>query len=219
MPNNVSLLCAILCLCIGAVTPVSDVTAGEGLAHWNLEELLNLQIKSFSDKRDEISKLNRTQMNSLIRSVQEALDMLKDFQNKAYIKTMSPSNCTLPLVPSNGGLVCVHLGGVQYCKPMCNQGYDFAFLRRSRVYEECGKHTGFSWTTQYVGGRRLAECIATPFAISGVSTAYFSDAKCQQIVATAEMEQKYVTHFLGELKNKTIENGHEELMDFVVCGD
>lgn len=39
-----------------------------------------------------------------------------------------------------------------------SQGYDFAFLRRSRPYEECSEQTGFKWQSQYVGGNALAVC-------------------------------------------------------------
>ncbi|KFV62313.1 hypothetical protein N307_00137, partial [Dryobates pubescens] len=31
------------------------------------------------------------------------------------------SQCPLPLVPRNGGLVCVTIDNAQYCKPMCNE--------------------------------------------------------------------------------------------------
>lgn len=38
------------------------------------------------------------------------------------------------------------------------QGYDFAFLRISRLYEECSVQTQYKWTTQYIGGNKLAVC-------------------------------------------------------------
>lgn len=38
------------------------------------------------------------------------------------------------------------------------QGYDFGFLRISRLYEECSDATSYTWTTQYVGGNKLAIC-------------------------------------------------------------
>lgn len=41
---------------------------------------------------------------------------------------------------------------------LLSQGYDFAFLRRSRIYEECSKETRYKWTTAYVGGNKLAVC-------------------------------------------------------------
>lgn len=39
-----------------------------------------------------------------------------------------------------------------------SQGYDFAFLRRSRIFDECSSQTGYKWNTQYVGGNKLAVC-------------------------------------------------------------
>lgn len=41
---------------------------------------------------------------------------------------------------------------------LLSQGYDFGFLRHSRLYEECSQRTGYAWTTQYVGGKKLAVC-------------------------------------------------------------
>ncbi len=38
------------------------------------------------------------------------------------------------------------------------QGYDFTFLRRSRLFEECSSATQDKWTTQFIGGNRLAIC-------------------------------------------------------------
>lgn len=38
------------------------------------------------------------------------------------------------------------------------QGYDFAFMRRSHVYDECKNQTRHKWNTQYVGGNKLAVC-------------------------------------------------------------
>lgn len=39
-----------------------------------------------------------------------------------------------------------------------SQGFDFAFLRRSRLYDECSERTKFKWDSQYVGGNTLAVC-------------------------------------------------------------
>lgn len=45
-----------------------------------------------------------------------------------------------------------------FSPPLLPKGYDFPFLRSSRLYEVCGNATGFSWTTQLVGGKALAVC-------------------------------------------------------------
>lgn len=39
-----------------------------------------------------------------------------------------------------------------------SQGYDFQFLRKTRVYEECSEQTKYKWGTQYIGGNKLAVC-------------------------------------------------------------
>lgn len=38
------------------------------------------------------------------------------------------------------------------------QGFDFAFLRLSRVYDECSERTKYKWDSQYIGGNTLAVC-------------------------------------------------------------
>lgn len=38
------------------------------------------------------------------------------------------------------------------------QGFDFAFIRRSRLYDVCSEQTKYKWDSQYIGGRTLAVC-------------------------------------------------------------
>lgn len=38
------------------------------------------------------------------------------------------------------------------------QGFDFAFIRKSRLYDECSEQTKYKWDSQYIGGRTLAVC-------------------------------------------------------------
>uniref|UniRef100_A0A8C5PV28 Uncharacterized protein n=1 Tax=Leptobrachium leishanense TaxID=445787 RepID=A0A8C5PV28_9ANUR len=133
----------------------------------------------------------------------------------ANLKTMPSSNCSFPVIPKNGGLICVSLEDIYYCKPMCYKGYDFVFLRRSRLYEECGMHTQFSWTTQYIGGNRLAECTASSVAVSGSSSSYFAEGTCKQ----ANMKKKYIEEFIRELKRKDIKNENKEARNQMVMCD
>ncbi|XP_056291720.1 uncharacterized protein si:ch1073-126c3.2 [Pseudoliparis swirei] len=86
-----------------------------------------------------------------------------------------PEKCPEAEVPLNGGLACVTVADKRYCKPLCNHGYDFAFLRRSRPYAECSERTRFHWETQYVGGNKLAVCHESPIQVSGAKTAYFPE--------------------------------------------
>ncbi|XP_078499055.1 uncharacterized protein LOC144754744 isoform X3 [Lissotriton helveticus] len=168
---------------------------------------------------DSLKVLNRTHINALVWSVQEVLDTLKAYQKKAY-QALKPPICPLPQVPNNGGLVCVNLKHVAYCKPMCNKGFDFNFLRTSRLYEECGKHTNFKWTTQFIGGTRLAECIASDTTVSGDPTSYFpADTTCQKTIANSTMEDTQIHTFINEL----IWNGgtwnHNMKLHYVICGN
>ncbi|OCT72000.1 uncharacterized protein LOC121395415 [Xenopus laevis] len=216
MQNTLSHLCAFLY--IGAFLCTTESKAVDFHAE-NITESLTEKIESFKFHQDEIAKLERTHVNLLVVLAQDMLGILKGIQEKIYLDLVSHSNCSMPLIPRNGGLVFAYLSGVYYCKPICNQGYDFSFLRRSRLYEECGKHTGYSWTSQYTFGERLAECIESPNAVSGGPTAYFNDDKCQNIVSSARTEQQYIETFLQELKEKHIENEHNDTFDFVVCGN
>ncbi|KAM4702872.1 uncharacterized protein WCC33_011408 [Rhinophrynus dorsalis] len=219
MQNIITLLCGILC--IGAIicTPAPKNTGYEDEGPDNITEYLNMKIKSITDYQDKIATLDRTQLNLLVWSTQEVLDMLKGFQAESYRKILSQNKCPMPLIPSNGGLVCAYLHDIYYCKPMCAQGYDFSLLRLSRFYEECGSHTGFSWTTQYIGGNRLAECIESSIIVSGISTAYFTAEKCQQAITNTTSEQQYINTFLEELKQKDIKKEHKKQFDIVLCGE
>ncbi|XP_078731647.1 uncharacterized protein LOC144946539 isoform X1 [Lampetra fluviatilis] len=89
--------------------------------------------------------------------------------------SQSAKDCKLPHVPRNGGLTCVTVNSTRYCKPMCNKDHDFEFLRRSRLFEKCGQSTGYHWTTQYIGGLRLADCARSAVRVSGQPSAYFAE--------------------------------------------
>lgn len=176
-----------------------------------MEEIINLG--------DTLKSLNRTHINALVWSVQQVLDTLKAYQTEAYQK-VKPPICPLPQVPSNGGLVCVNLKHVTYCKPMCNKGFDFTFLRRHRLYEECGKHTNFKWITQYIGGTRLAECIASDATVSGGPTSYFpADTTCQKTIANSTIEDTLIHIFLDELNSKGITGIYNMKLYYVICGN
>uniref|UniRef100_A0A7N8YKR7 Si:ch1073-126c3.2 n=1 Tax=Mastacembelus armatus TaxID=205130 RepID=A0A7N8YKR7_9TELE len=86
---------------------------------------------------------------------------LEDALNRHQLKECQgaePTKCPEAEVPDNGGLACVTVDNKRYCKPFCNHGYDFGFIRRSRLYDECSEQTGYKWDTQYTGGNKLADC-------------------------------------------------------------
>ncbi|XP_053547612.1 uncharacterized protein LOC128639497 [Bombina bombina] len=205
------------------VPPASEETDlnNDALTNKTVLQFLDKQMEILKDYQDKFQNLSRTEINLLVWKLHGVFDKLKEAQSKAYWKIISETKCPMPLAPRNGGLVCVYLANVQYCKPVCAKGYDFSFLRRSRLYEECGNHTRFSWTTQYIAGQRLAECIASSNAVSGVSTAYFDKGvNCQQISSDPVSEENVINTFLAELKAYNINKPHMEMeYDFVLCGD
>ncbi|XP_029465322.1 uncharacterized protein LOC115095563 [Rhinatrema bivittatum] len=186
----------------------------------SLSDLID-QLEHLLNSSETVSTSQRSEVNSLVWEFQQGLDILKKVQEKAW-NNFTPRNCSAPLAPSNGGLVCVTIASVRYCKPMCNQGYDFAFLRKSRLFEECGIHTGYSWTTQLVGGNKLADCIASSVAVSGQTSAYFpTDMNCHKTIANSAEEEKHIRIFLQDLQEhakKTITEKDENLYGYVICG-
>ncbi|KAM4636476.1 uncharacterized protein O3C94_017588 isoform 1-T1 [Discoglossus pictus] len=214
MQKMLCLLSSVLLFTICA----ADLNKEEGDVNKCSQNIKDNHIKLLIDYKHNYENLTRTEINSLIWTAKGVLEKLKDAQKTVYMKTLTSKNCSMPIAPSHGGLVCVQKGSTMYCKPMCNKGYDFSFLRRSRIYEECGEHTRHSWTTQYIGGQRLAECIASPHAVSAVSTAYFSDnMTCEQIITNTKCEKRYIKTFLKELgENETC---YRKELDFIVCGE
>ncbi|XP_057705054.1 uncharacterized protein si:ch1073-126c3.2 [Corythoichthys intestinalis] len=132
-------------------------------------------------------------------------------------KGAEPVNCTQPEVPQNGGLACATVAQKRFCKPLCNHGYDFAFLRRSRVFEECSASTGFKWSTQYIGGNKLAVCSESNLQVSGVKTAYFAeDADCLNTKRRGQRNSSILQDFVTELKKHS---GVDEVQSScLLCG-
>ncbi|XP_076014877.1 uncharacterized protein LOC143007421 [Genypterus blacodes] len=128
-----------------------------------------------------------------------------------------PVNCSAAQVPANGGLACVSVGNKRYCKPLCNHGYDFGFLRRSRIYEECSEATQYKWTTQYVGGNKLAVCNEASVQVSGAKTAYFPEARnCLYTKAERDQTRLILDKLKSELKLQGVTG--EPTQDCLVCG-
>uniref|UniRef100_A0A8C8RS41 Uncharacterized protein n=1 Tax=Pelusios castaneus TaxID=367368 RepID=A0A8C8RS41_9SAUR len=222
MKYNSHLLWRMLFLISAACLMTNSIEVGSAdCKNADLSDLTH-QVERFSQCFLEmLPHRNRTEVNALVWSLQQVLDRLREVQGKAC-KAFMPENCSAPEAPQNGGLVCVSIDSVHYCKPMCNQGYDFAFLRRSRVYEKCGASTGYSWTTQLVGGNRLADCLSSPVAVSGVKSAYFpSHMSCQQTIANATAEREQIEIFHKELAEAEpdVSQKLEKAFDCVLCGN
>uniref|UniRef100_A0A3B4G2H5 Si:ch1073-126c3.2 n=1 Tax=Pundamilia nyererei TaxID=303518 RepID=A0A3B4G2H5_9CICH len=128
-----------------------------------------------------------------------------------------PTQCKEAEVPKNGGLACATVANKRYCKPMCNYGYDFGFLRKRRVFDECSGQTGYQWQSQYVGGNKLAECIEASIQGSGATTAYFpKDQDCITTKSSSQMQNRILEDFTAELKGKGIQG--ELKYACLVCG-
>ncbi|XP_039927393.1 uncharacterized protein LOC120755872 [Hirundo rustica] len=164
-----------------------------------------------------VAKGEKASINSLVWTLQETLDLLRPAQEQ-FCKQLPL--CPRPVAPKNGGLVCVTIDDTQYCKPMCNKGYDFQFLRSSRLYEVCGNGTGFSWTTQLVGGKALAVCNPSEMAISGAKSAYFpSNSTCVRTLAFPEAQTEQLNIFLEELAEQGIDGSRRaQGADCIICG-
>uniref|UniRef100_A0AAZ3RPA8 Uncharacterized protein n=1 Tax=Oncorhynchus tshawytscha TaxID=74940 RepID=A0AAZ3RPA8_ONCTS len=118
------------------------------------------------------------------------------------------TECPAAVAQSKGGLVCVSIKMRRYCKPMCNEGFDFAFLRNSRMYEECSADTKFKWTTHYIGGNKLAVC-------NRAKTAYFpKNQDCLTTKSNSDLEAQLIQQFKSELMD--IEG--ETKYDCLLCG-
>ncbi|KAM8858721.1 uncharacterized protein AB9W97_019151 [Spinachia spinachia] len=128
-----------------------------------------------------------------------------------------PQRCPQAKVPPNGGLACATVANKRYCKPLCNHGYDFAFLRRSRPYDECSEQTGSRWRSQYVGGDALAVCQESPTQVSGAKTAYFPEAQdCLTTKSSSRLQSSVLGNLTSELRGRGVDGEVEYAC--LVCG-
>ncbi|KAG7512426.1 hypothetical protein JOB18_029084 [Solea senegalensis] len=164
------------------------------------DHLLKQQLKDVSGKnatgQQEAAEcaLSPQQTAALLQSMRTVTDLLYKEQLK---------ECPEAEVPDNGGLACVTVNNKRYCKPMCNYGYDFMFMRRSRLYEECSKETGYKWNTQYIGGNKLAVCNKEPTQVSGASSAYFpKDRDC--LTTKTQHLDSFIDSITAEIQSQGI---------------
>ncbi|XP_034082098.1 uncharacterized protein si:ch1073-126c3.2 [Gymnodraco acuticeps] len=153
----------------------------------------------------------------LLLNLRNLTDKLYKFQLREC-QGAEPTNCTQAEVPEDGGLLCVTVSDKRYCKPMCNHGYDFSFLRRSRVYEECSEQTGFKWQSQFIGGNKLAVCHKAHIQVSGAASAYFSEAQdCLTTRSNSSLKESAIMRgFMSELKSAGVQGEAEN--SCLLCG-
>uniref|UniRef100_A0A8C1Z5X8 Si:ch1073-126c3.2 n=2 Tax=Cyprinus carpio TaxID=7962 RepID=A0A8C1Z5X8_CYPCA len=159
--------------------------------------------KQLQDMKICLENKSRTwteyQKANIFIQLQTLTDIIQKQQNKEF-QTSLPKKCPVPDVTENGGLLCLSARKEAYCKPMCNAGYDFNFLRRSRLFEECSSATQDKWTTQFIGGNRLAICDKSDIAVSGAPSAYFPKGQdCQKIKSDEELMGNITKIFQSEL--------------------
>ncbi|KAJ4948291.1 hypothetical protein JOQ06_019827 [Pogonophryne albipinna] len=146
---------------------------------------------------------------------------LRDKLNRLQLRECQgaePNKCPQAEVPEDGGLLCTTVSDKRYCKPMCNHGYDFSFLRRSRVYEECSEQTGFKWQSQFIGGNKLAVCNKAHIQVSGAASAYFSeDQDCLTTKSNSSLiESAIMGGFMSELRSADVQGEAEN--SCLLCG-
>ncbi|XP_029134163.1 uncharacterized protein si:ch1073-126c3.2 [Labrus bergylta] len=164
----------------------------------------------------QASALSALQTASLLLSMRNLTDSLHKQQLKEC-QGAEPSECPDAEVPNNGGLACVTVASKRYCKPLCNWGYDFAFIRRSRIYDECSEQTGYKWKTQYIGGNKLAVCNDASIQVSGAATAYFpKDQNCLTTKSSSLLKTSTIQLFTSELESEGIQG--EPQNGCLVCG-
>ncbi|XP_070834448.1 uncharacterized protein [Chaetodon trifascialis] len=145
------------------------------------------------------------QTAALLLSMTNLTDALHA-QQLRECRGVEPEKCPQAEVPDNGGLACVTVDNKRYCKPLCNHGFDFGFMRRSRLYDECSEQTGFRWNTQFVGGNRLAVCNEASIQVSGAKTAYFpQDQDCLKTKSSSHQQNSIIEDFKAELKSQGLQ--------------
>ncbi|KAK5882857.1 hypothetical protein CesoFtcFv8_021399 [Champsocephalus esox] len=200
---------------------------------------LQLRVLSSCAAQDETSRCRYNSLTSKLKeavecgdslllswSPEEIADLLLNLRNltdKLYTLQLrecqgaAPPQCPPAEVPEDGGLLCTTVSDKRYCKPMCNHGYDFSFLRRSRVHEECSKPTGFKWQSQFIGGNKLAVCIKAHIQVSGAASAYFSEAQdCLTTKSNSSLIESLMGGFMSELRSADVQGEAEN--SCLLCG-
>ncbi|XP_070771565.1 uncharacterized protein [Enoplosus armatus] len=187
----------------------------ETLQNCNLQTAL-FQHLSVAVECGENLPWSAEQTAALLLSMRNLTDTLLKHQLREC-HGAEPKECPEAEVPDNGGLACVTVANKRYCKPLCNYGYDFGFIRRSRLFDDCSEQTRHKWNTQYIGGNKLAVCNKASIQVSGAPTAYFpKDQDCLTTMSNSQLQNSTVEGFISELKNQGIQG--EPQSACLVCG-
>ncbi|XP_060780577.1 uncharacterized protein si:ch1073-126c3.2 [Neoarius graeffei] len=185
-------------------------------SQWSYDEFLEKLKISDECVKALTAQWTENQTAAILSNMNRLVDVLKK-NEKSGCKDATPKECPVPAVQSKGGILCVSAKGKRYCKPMCNEGYDFGFLRTSRLYEECSNATRHTWTTQYVGGKKLAVCNKSNIQIAGVPSAYFPENQdCWVTKSNSRLEEEIIHTFENELSKKDIKGPYTHTC--LLCG-
>ncbi|XP_056148175.1 uncharacterized protein si:ch1073-126c3.2 [Lampris incognitus] len=205
-------------LAVLSSSAVQDETlAAVCTSHIQLFGSLSAQLQEATQCTEaQLSQLNMTQTAAMLHSLRTLTNALHKHQLTAC-QGAEPSACPQVEVHTNGGVVCATIKDVIYCKPMCNNGYDFNFLRRRRLYEVCSGAKNHKWTTSYIGGNKLAVCHESSVQISGAETSYFPEGlDCMKTKSIGNLREMIINKFLDELKAESIDGEPEYTC--LVCG-
>ncbi|XP_056616255.1 uncharacterized protein si:ch1073-126c3.2 [Triplophysa dalaica] len=158
------------------------------------------QLQNIEDCLEAKSKNWTTYQNADLFNQLLLLTKIIQKQQNSELLGLLPPYCSVPAVPRDGGLLCVSAENNIYCKPMCNAGYDFNFLRRSRLYEKCDAASKYKWTTQYIGGNTLADCTKSEVTVAGAPSAFFPEDKdCHKTKSDEQLIKNITNIFHSEL--------------------
>ncbi|XP_078386735.1 uncharacterized protein LOC144668515 [Cetorhinus maximus] len=215
--QTVFALIAMICTLVPGEDPSEEINTCPDVFDTNNYASFSNMLKELAKCPDDaVKNLTTEEQRGLLALLRTTANSLESIHVKAC-QNVNPKNCSFPLIPANGGLICMTHEKTRYCKPMCNRGYDFGFLRRSRLYESCGNETHYQWTAQYLARKRLAICSESSTRVSGVDSAYFPN-RCQDALYNYTQEKVLISIFKDELKKLGIEKINSKTK-CLLCGD
>ncbi|XP_069565383.1 uncharacterized protein [Brachyistius frenatus] len=213
--TTLTLLCSLAVLCSSSAQ--HETLLRSCSSQTELLQRLSADIKEAAECVENLpSDWSTGQTAALLTSVKNVTDMLHKHQ-LTDCQGAEPEKCRPAEVPGNGGLACVTVASRRFCKPLCNHGFDFGFLRMSRPFDECSEQTRYEWQSQYVGGNRLAVCNEAAIQVSGAKTAYFPKYQdCLTTKSSSRLENDVMDGFIAELKSRGVQG--EPQSACLVCG-
>ncbi|XP_020350869.1 uncharacterized protein si:ch1073-126c3.2 [Oncorhynchus kisutch] len=194
--------CSLTALLSCAVAQEEDVGNNSCSSTTLMFKQLSTQLAEAAQCAKNITSQWSDNQTAVVINSLQTLTVILEKHQKTVCQNVDPKECPAAVAQNKGGLVCVTIKMRRYCKPMCNEGFDFAFLRNSRLYEECSADTKFKWTTHYIGGNKLAICNKSSRSIAGAKTAYFpKNQDCLTTKSNSDLEAQLIQQFKSELED------------------